>query len=287
MKRRIISIILVISIFLSFNITSFAENIQESSLMKEITEKEDGSYILKISDSPYTYIKVYDMKNGDSVFEQYVNDKITSKYIVQQDKNIINATYFDENSSSSESIKTPEAKTTSVLTPRGTSSGRLGRIRFQYTTGTGTGICGAYVDYVKNTGSKKYDINGTYRDLAALGSFIASIFALDAAPAILIAKKVLGSLGFSLTAISFFIPKYPLQSSYEENEFKLTDIDFSAHKNSFYGTKYIISESGHHLNEVYTEGDYYPISSWNNQNFGTTIYNYLFNYSFWKIYAWN
>lgn len=33
-------------------------------------------------------------------------------------------------------------------------SRRLGRIRFQYTDGTGTGICGAYVDYVKETGNK-------------------------------------------------------------------------------------------------------------------------------------
>ena len=74
---------------------------------------------------------------------------------------------------------------------------------------------------------------------------------------------------------------------YEQVEYTLTDINYSSHKNSFWGTKYVITESGNKFNNTYTDGEYYPTTSWGNQNFGMTIYNYLFTYSNWNIYAWN
>lgn len=74
----------------------------------------------------------------------------------------------------------PTEKNFDIVLPQSTMSRRLGRIRFQYTDGTGTGICGAYVDYVKETGNKKYDINGTYRDLAGLASVVAGALSLPA-----------------------------------------------------------------------------------------------------------
>lgn len=36
------------------------------------------------------------------------------------------------------------------------------------------------MDYVKETGNKKYDINGTYRDLAGLASVVAGALSLPA-----------------------------------------------------------------------------------------------------------
>lgn len=154
-------------------------------------------------------------------------------------------------------------------------------------TQAGSGICGAYVDYVKNTGSIKYDINGTYRDIAGLASFVASVLALPAAPAMGVAKSIFAAFGFASGAASVLIPSCNLSSNYEEIEYTLTDMSFSSHKNSFYGTKYTITEAGKHINDVYIEGDYYPTTSWNNHNFGTAIYTYMFNYSNWRIYAWN
>ena len=78
-----------------------------------------------------------------------------------------------------------------------------------------------------------------------------------------------------------------VNSQYEQIEYTLTDINHSSHKNSFWGTKYVITESGNKFNNTYTDGEYYPTTSWGNQNFGMTIYNYLFTYSNWNIYAWN
>lgn len=125
------------------------------------------------------------------------------------------------------------------------------------------------------------------QDMASLLSFIASVFALPAAPSLGVAKSILGVFGLSASATSFLIPDYYLQSTYEEINYNLTDTDSSSHQNTFFGAKYIITEDGGHLNDVYIEGTYYPTSSWGDHNFGTTIYSYLFSYSNWKIYAWN
>ena len=134
---------------------------------------------------------------------------------------------------------------------------------------------------------KKYDINGTYRDLAGLASVVAGALSLPAAPALAISKTALAYFGFAMTAVQFTIPQCNLNSQYEQIEYTLTDINHSSHKNSFWGTKYVITESGNKFNNTYTDGEYYPTTSWGNQNFGMTIYNYLFTYSNWNIYAWN
>lgn len=283
--KRIISMILMLTMISGYSLTTFAEYTKESYESQGLEKTDEGAFIMRDSKSS-VYVKGYDLENGDSVFEQYNNGTLTSKYTVLRSQNIIRAVYYTEGSSSTENISVPRAEN-SRSELRGTTSGRLGRIRFQYTSGEGAGICGAYVDYVKNTGSIKYDINGTYRDLASLASFVASVLSLPSAPAMGIAKSVLTYLGIGLGALTFVIPQMNLQSAYEEIEYKLTDIDVSSHKNSFYGTRYVITETGGHLNDVYTEGTYFPTSSWGDQNFGTTIYNHLFTYSFWNISSWN
>lgn len=218
--KRIFSFVMAAIMIFVLNATAYAGDYKTSSF-KGANEMPDGSVILQISDSSNSYIKGYEVANGNTVLEQYTNGKITSKYTVQKGKNIINATYYDSGSTTYETINTTAIGAHFNGTPKGTTSGRLGRIRFQYTSGDGKGICGAYVDYVKNTGSIKYDITGTYKDLAALAAFIISICATPLSAALNIGKAVLGALGFGLTATYFFIPSYYLQSSYEEIEYDL------------------------------------------------------------------
>lgn len=286
MLKRLSGVLLSVSMLLNITTTAFASNDTSFSKPEGLERLSDGAVILR-DQSSNMYVKAYDLPSGNSVFEQYEDNSLKSKYVVEREQGSIQATYYDLGSSRSETINAPKAQSSPILSPRGTTSGRLGRIRFEYTSGDGSGICGAYVDYVKNTGSIKYDINGTYRDIAGLASFLASILALPAAPAMGVAKSVFAAFGFASGATSVLIPSCNLSSNYEEIEYTLTDMNFSAHKNSFYGTKYTITESGKHINDVYIEGDYYPTTSWNNHNFGTTIYTYMFNYSNWRIYAWN
>ena len=287
--RSITSIFLSIIMLTTLTVTVYASNNSDTTLPSgEIYQLSNNSYVLQDLSSN-TSVKAYNIENGISVFEQYNGNQLQSKYLVRPENGTIQATYYDYDSDSDiaeELINIPNAKR-SDLSLADTTSQRLGRIRFQYSSGEGSGICGAYVDFKQNTGSKKYDINGTYRDLAGLASFIASVLALPAAPALGVAKSVFSAFSFALGAVSVTIPSCPLDATYEQNEYLLTDIDLPSHTNNFYGTKYTITEAGKHINDVYTDGTYYPTTSWNDQNFGMTIYNYLFNYSNWRIYAWN
>lgn len=142
-----------------------------------------------------------------------------------------------------------------------------------------------YLAVLDDQSKEEQFIDGTYRDLAGLASVVAGALSLPAAPALAISKTALAYFGFAMTAVQFTIPQCNLNSQYEQIEYTLTDINYSSHKNSFWGTKYVITESGNKFNNTYTDGEYYPTTSWGNQNFGMTIYNYLFTYSNWNIYA--
>lgn len=76
------------------------------------------------------------------------------------------------------------------------------------------------MDYVKETGNKKYDINGTYRDLAGLASVVAGALSLPAAPALAISKTALAYFGFAMTAVQFTIPQCNLATVYKGNIIK-------------------------------------------------------------------
>lgn len=244
--RSITSIFLSIIILTTLTVTVYASNNSDTTLPSgKIYQLSNNSYVLQDLSSN-TSVKAYNIENGISVFEQYNGNQLQSKYLVRPENGTIQATYYDSDIAE-ELINIPSTKR-SDLSLADTTSQRLGRIRFQYSSGEGSGICGAYVDFTQNTGSKKYDILG---------------------------------------AVSVTIPSCPLDAAYEQNEYLLTDIDLPSHTNNFYGTKYTITEAGKHINDVYTDGTYYPTTSWNDQNFGMTIYNYLFNYSNWRIYAWN
>lgn len=256
----------------------------------EIIENSDNDIVfsdnnLSISGEKQNYVKGYDGDDGESIFEQYEDGQLIRKYISysQQDNMVI----IDIREKKTETVHFVLDEKISRSVPRASSSNRLGRIRYKYVSGADAGVCGAYVDYVKNTGLKQYDINGTYRDAASLAGTLATIFSLPAACAVSLAGTVLSAFGIASTVTTILIPSCYLQSSYEEITYKLTDINNSSHQNSFFGTKYTIVESGKHINEVYTDGTYYPTSSWGATDFGTTVYNYLFNYSAWSIYAWN
>lgn len=276
---KLISLVIASVLLLTVPLTSFAAGIKNNTNSNVTTVQSTSGELL---------VRAYDLDNGDSVFEQYNDGKMVSHYTVSRSKNVINELIYSSDGSSKQLQRSiPVEKNEGIILPQSSMSRRLGRIRFQYTDGTGTGICGAYVDYVKETGNKKYDINGTYRDLAGLASFVAGVLALPAAPALAVSKTVLTYFGIALTAVQFAIPQCNLDSNYEQIEYTLTDIAYSSHKNSFWGTKWVVTESGNKFNNTYTDGEYYPTASWGNQNFGMTIYNYLFTYSNWNIYAWN
>ena len=284
LTKQVISLILVGCLLLMFPTVVCAES--NSLASATIVEQANGSVILHDSISNISII-AYDLANGNCVFEQYSSNQVVSRHVVDRGKNVLRSTYYDSGVAINEQKQYYVSSTILAADSRGVAAARLGKIRFQYTSDEQSGICGAYVDYVKTTGVTTYDVNGTYRDLASLAAFIASVLALPSAPALGIAKEILNALGIGLSATSFIIPACNLTSNYETVKYTLTNMNSSSHTNSFQGTKYTITQPGLYLNKVYKEGTYYPTTSWNNVNFGTTIYNHMFSYSMWTIYAWN
>lgn len=283
-KRKIVSCFVTIILIMNTNIMAYAMDNNEpveGSTSKVVLSDNN----LSVAGNEQNYVKGYDADNGDSIFEQYVDGKLVRKYISCKRQEKIDI--IDINEEETETIHFSLDEGIDKSMARASSSRRLGKIRYKYVSGVDAGICGAYVDYVKNTGLKQYDINGKYKDAASLAATLATIFGLPASCAVSLAGTVLSAFGIASTVATIVIPSCYLQSSYEEITYKLTDINNSSHQNSFFGTKYTIVESGKHINEIYTDGTYYPTSSWGATDFGSTVYNYLFNYSAWSIYAWN
>lgn len=284
--KKVISMILIMALCVTCFVTpAIAANVSDNEMSVGVQKEEDGSLILYDATVPESYVQARDLENGDAVFLQYRDGIVVSQYTVNRSENLIEAIYYDGDVAQNKVIQTPQTTKESGELLRATTTKRLGYVLYEYTAGSQVGLCGTYVDYVKNTGSIKYDITGTYRDLAGLASFIAGVLALPSAPALVVSKKVLG--WFSLTAgASFFVPPCELDSNYEQIEYNLTDRANSGHKNSFYGTKYTVTQEGKHYNEVFKEGTYYPTSSWGDSTFGITIYQHMFAYDSWSIYRW-
>jgi len=298
--KRALSILLLFTLIFSStcNFSMAATNFPAEIMIVQ----SDNTVKLIDPDNPNNYVIGRDLENGNVEFSQYQNRKLISKSETINEKKLIKTTTYQNktmnlNKSNLPTYDTPfieykeipNVKVTKSNTPILLSSTRnyLGTILYRYTDGWDSGTCGAKVEYIINTGSKKYDLNGSYRDLAGLAALIAGTLSLPAAPALAIGKNVLTYLGFGLSVTSFIIPHYDVDSDYEQIEYFLTDKNFSGHTNSFYGTKYKITQAGRGSGDIYYEGNYFAYSPWKNTTFGMTVYTHMFAYSNYSISSWN
>ena len=136
--NRFISFALATTLLLTVPLVSFAAGTKNSTSSDFTTVQSASGELL---------VRAYDLDNGDSVFEQYNDGKLVSRYTVDRSKNVINELVYSSDGTSKQLQRfIPTEKNFDIVLPQSTMSRRLGRIRFQYTDGTGTGICGAY-DY--------------------------------------------------------------------------------------------------------------------------------------------
>lgn len=293
--KRVLSLIVMFTLVFS-STCNFA--VAPSISQNDIIVASDNSIKLLDSENPSNYVIGKDLKDGNVEFSQYQNGKLISKSVTLKDIRLVKTTIYTTDNSDSgttlsanmlgDVIEYKQLPTLpNTLKTLSGSKQYLGTIRYKYIDGWESGVCGAKVDYIINTGSIKYDLNGTYRDLAGLASFIAGLFALPAAPALAIAKAVLAELSISLAALTFIIPPYTVDSDYEQIEYFFTDINFSGHTNSIYGTKYVITQGGSQQGKVYYDGNYYAYSPWRDTAFGLTVYAYMFSYGSYSILSWS
>lgn len=150
-----------------------------------------------------------------------------------------------------------------------------------------TGVSRVKVTYEKETGNKRYNIYGTYNDMADLVSTLCDIFLIPG----FIASKVAGSIIATIKIIvdvtnKFFIPEYYVKCSFTELAYFLKDMDTSR-SNSFFGTAYVVTEDGGRFGDTHVDGTYFPTSSWRDPVFGNYIYDCMYAYSYWSIKSWD
>jgi hypothetical protein len=133
----------------------------------------------------------------------------------------------------------------------------------------------------------QYDLNGTYRNLAGLASFIAGVLALAAAAASTVAASVLTYFSIGTAAATFYIPTHYVSAILTYMSWTPSDYDAPECSTNFSGDKFVVTETGG-SSSTYYEGDYWDLSSFTNHNssFATKVYSELYGYDAVTILGW-
>ena len=255
----------------------------------DIIQVGDNTYELHYDRDNYdTYVETCDYENGDVQITQYTKGKITSQYFVDRTQNSTYVTTYENGMVASQEVRQNQSLApTPSIQPYASTSGTLGTVSFEYFDGMNTGVSNVRVTYEKETGNKRYNIYGTYNDVADLISTICDCLTIPGFIASKVAGMVIAAIGKAAdVANKYFIPVCYLKSSYTELTYFLRDTKTNR-SNSFFGTQYVITEDANRFGDTYYDGMYYPTSSWGDPVFGNYIYNCMYAYSYWSIKSWS
>ncbi|MGN1007364.1 MAG: hypothetical protein ACI4PV_00315 [Butyricicoccus sp.] len=288
--KNIFSTIMAIAFMVSALPIASAKNATVSPQMSDtIIQVEENVYELHYDQENYnTYVKTFDYENGDVLIIQYTKDEITSQYFVDRSQDSTRVTIYEDGMITLQEIRQNQpSDSTSSIQPYASSSGTLGTVSFEYYDGMNTGVSRVRVTYEKETGSKRYNIYGTYNDVAELVSTICNYLAIPGFISSKVAGMVISAIGKAAdVANTYFIPECYLKSSYTELTYFLRDTATNR-SNSFFGTQYVITEDSNRFGNTYYDGTYYPTSSWGDPVFGEYIYSRMYAYSYWSIKSWS
>lgn len=144
------------------------------------------------------------------------------------------------------------------ITKKYTSAGSIGYILSVKKEGETTKVNAKLnVERAVDTGSVTKDLNGKYKNTAALISWMCGAFSIAASVASPIAGTVLGALGYALNSTDIIISSYVLKAKYETVVWH--GVGFASNK-IIQGTKYTFSLPDG-SKEVQKEGNYYATNS--------------------------
>lgn len=168
----------------------------------------------------------------------------------------------------------------------------LGSIKYTYKNSTGTHTCAAEV-YLKTTkvNGTQYNINGKYKNMAAVASLLAGVFSLPSAVATSIAKGILDALSIALGATSILIPDCFVTVNKQTNNWKFVNKNNTSHLNTISATKYTVTQKGKYSGKVYYDHKslYHEKSEFTNKtkSFASVVYSWLFsNYAAYSKYTY-
>lgn len=267
MRRKGFICFLIILMIMSSQTTVFAvsENSEEFEFVKEYV-KIDGTIVNDWKEDGVT-IRTEDYTNGDVCVYVIKDEEILqTSYLVRNDQQIIDRDYITGEQSITKCEKTVVGKdsiytgevNSSRITEKYTSVGSIGYVLGVKKEGETTKVnANLKVERAIDTGSIAKDLNGKYKNTAALISRMCRTFSIVASVASPIAGVVLKTLGYALDSTDIIISSYVLKAKYETVVWH--GIGFASNK-VVQGTKYTFTLPDG-SKEVQKEGDYYATNS--------------------------
>lgn len=296
MKRikRLISCFLIFTVFMTTQSMAFAISENE----KTISHTEDVVNITEVTlsntEEGRVVLRGVDYSNGDACFfiiedEQIISssyvdrDEMTTTYVDYKAKIINQDSYEDDLANVTYTMPNIQPVATSGYT----SAGKVGYLLYRTTQGETFKYGPSYlnIEYLKETFNTRYDVNGKYKDKAALAARIASLMALSAGIAVPLAVQILNELGILEAATNFIIGTKYVKATQTVMTWRAKG---GTSSQKIEGSKYVFKMDGSSIHTDYT-GNYYGPNSISNKNKALAIKlakKYLPGYSKYEIYKW-
>lgn len=279
---RIISFILIVTIFLTSNIHAFAAETKPTLSNPEV--------VFSMGDTTIDY---YETSAGDRVFLQYVNGVLTQKNTLPFGSLDIVKREFYNTSENARTITNDVIKPSDYITinegqeevlpsPRAA----LGTINYRAIIDTGYTYYGLRCSYTASNKNSTYTIRSYVGTVIDLVSILVSATNLAAAIGTTVIKRICVSAGIAIiggsikNALSTTVAC--VKTSYT---WSLVDTTYSGHSKNVYGYKYHVTDSDYHTGDDYFEG--YQPSDWRTQALAVWLHNEMFGYSIWDVVSWS
>lgn len=296
--KKIISLLLTVSFLCSSSASVFAStnNISTEKEKKNITENEGSCSFGN------TRIDYYETETGDRIFLEYVNGILTQKNTLPYGQDdIVIREYFK-----STEIQNNRCRTTDIIHPsdyinkaencesneasimplaKTSTETKKGRINYRAAIDTGLINYSMKCSYTKSTGTGTYTINKYKGKIVDLVTILVSVTELAAPAGTSYITRLLIAAGISVTGGAI---KKPLTTTVACKiitfKWKLIDTKDSAHKTTYKGYKYVVTDTRYHTNEKYFEG--LVAKDWKTQTLAVLFHDKLFGYTSYSVTGW-
>jgi hypothetical protein len=136
----------------------------------------------------------------------------------------------------------------------------------------GTRALNVYYDYDYESGSR-FNVNGQYQDITSFASYLCGVLSIPAAVASPVAATIFSTLGFVISQINVIIDDHYVRCSETQITWKAEVSDATDVYETFTGSKFVLTQEGY-SNETYYEGDFWPLSSYNNHDTDFAVHLY-------------
>lgn len=289
MKKRVFSILLVLTLILSSAQIAFASEVQARNLIKaDSSISEINEVVLEQNQEHTLVLQLIDYENGDASIITLENNAVINETYIDRSQQEIIRTDYDESATTTVS-QYEEVAYYSDPEPRA-SYQRRGTISYGILNGTGTTITKTETAIVNQyetiNKSAEYNINGKYKDLAALITRLCSVLAAPAAIIRPIAGQVFVWAGAALTAINVAIPDYYVDCVKYSSNWMATDLSSSSNVIYMSGLMYVVTYNGETTRP--TVEDYYAASAFSthDQGLAEAVCRRLWGYPNFRVTGW-